>query len=42
MEIRAGTDTSLTRVVAVFGAAKPHFAYLLAYRPQQSHESTGA
>jgi len=32
MEIRAGTDTSLTRVMAVFGAAKPHFAYLFAYR----------
>lgn len=30
MDMRAGTDTALTRVVAVFGAANPHCAYLLA------------
>ncbi|MBB4868292.1 hypothetical protein HNP46_007215, partial [Pseudomonas nitritireducens] len=26
--MRGGTDTALARVVAVFGAAKPHCAYL--------------
>ena len=30
MDMRAGTDTALARVVAVFGAAKPHCAYLFA------------
>ena len=28
MDMRAGTETALARVVAVFGAAKPHCAYL--------------
>lgn len=28
----AGTETALARVVAVFGAAKPHCAYLFANR----------
>jgi transposase len=28
MDMRAGTDTALARVVAVFGAAHPHTAYL--------------
>jgi transposase len=28
----AGTDTALSRVVQVFGAAKPHHAYLFANR----------
>ena len=28
--MRAGTDTALARVVAVFGAAHPHHAYLFA------------
>ncbi|QHF03426.1 IS66 family insertion sequence element accessory protein TnpB [Pseudomonas syringae] len=32
MDMRAGTETALARVVAVFGAAKPHCAYLLANR----------
>ncbi|MBD1586949.1 IS66 family insertion sequence element accessory protein TnpB [Pseudomonas typographi] len=32
MDLRAGTDTALARVVAVFGAAKPHCAYLFANR----------
>ncbi|MDD1014198.1 hypothetical protein [Pseudomonas rubra] len=27
MDMRAGTETALTRVIAVFGAAKPHCAY---------------
>ena len=29
---RAGTETALARMVAVFGAAKPHCAYLFANR----------
>jgi transposase len=32
MDMRAGTDTALARVVAVFGAAKPNCAYLFANR----------
>lgn len=28
--MRAGTDTALARVTAVFGAAHPHHAYLFA------------
>jgi len=32
MDMRAGTETALTRVVTVFGAAKPHCAYLFANR----------
>lgn len=28
--MRAGTDTALARVVSVFGAARPHHAYLFA------------
>ncbi|WP_454256863.1 IS66 family insertion sequence element accessory protein TnpB [Pseudoxanthomonas mexicana] len=30
--MRAGTETALARVVAVFGAARPHHAYLFANR----------
>ncbi|MFW9268293.1 IS66 family insertion sequence element accessory protein TnpB [Pseudomonas sp. NR3] len=32
MDMRAGTNTALARVIAVFGAAKPHCAYLFANR----------
>lgn len=32
MDMRAGTETALARVIAVFGAAKPHWAYLFADR----------
>lgn len=32
MDMRAGTDTALARVVQVFGAAHPHHAYLFANR----------
>jgi transposase len=32
MDMRAGPDTALARVVAVFGAAKPHCAYPFANR----------
>jgi transposase len=30
LDMRAGTDTALARVVKVFGAAHPHHAYLFA------------
>jgi len=30
LDMRAGTDTVLARVVKVFGAARPHHAYLFA------------
>lgn len=30
LDMRAGTDSLLARVVQVFGAAQPHHAYLLA------------
>jgi transposase len=32
IEMRAGIDTILARVVKVFGAARPHHAYLFANR----------
>lgn len=32
MDMRAGTKTALAKVTAVFGAAKPHNAYLFANR----------
>ena len=32
LDMRAGTDTALARVVTVFGAAHPHHAYLFANR----------
>jgi transposase len=32
MDMRAGTDTALARIVSVFGAAHPHTAYLFANR----------
>lgn len=32
LDIRAGTDTALARVVRVIGAAQPHHAYLFANR----------
>lgn len=33
LDMRAGTDTALAKVIAVFGAAHPHHAYLWAYSP---------
>lgn len=30
LDMRAGTDTALARVVSVFGAAHPHTAYIFA------------
>lgn len=32
LDMRAGTETALARVVAVFGAARPHTAYVFANR----------
>lgn len=32
MDMRAGCETALARVVAVFGAARPHHAYVFANR----------
>jgi transposase len=32
LDMRAGTETALARVVAVFGAARPYHAYLFANR----------
>ncbi|WP_207717757.1 IS66 family insertion sequence element accessory protein TnpB [Caenimonas soli] len=32
LDMRAGTETALGRVVRVFGAARPHHAYLFANR----------
>jgi transposase len=32
LDMRAGTQAALARVVAVFGAARPHHAYLFANR----------
>lgn len=32
LDMRAGTDTALARVIATFGAAQPHHAYVFANR----------
>lgn len=32
MDLRAGTESALTRVVNVFGSARPHHAYLFVNR----------
>jgi transposase len=32
LDMRAGTEAALARVVAVFGSARPHHAYLFANR----------
>ena len=32
LDMRAGTESALARVVNVFGAARPHHAYLFANR----------
>lgn len=32
LDMRAGTETALSRVVQVFGSARPHHAYLFANR----------
>jgi len=30
LDMRAGTDSALARVITVFGAARPHHAYVFA------------
>ena len=40
--MRAGTETALARVVAVFGEARAHHAYLFANRRCQPHQGAGA
>jgi hypothetical protein len=30
LDMRAGTDTALARVITTFGAAHPHYAYVFA------------
>lgn len=32
LDMRTGTDSALARVIAVFGAARPHHAYVFANR----------
>jgi hypothetical protein len=39
MDMRAGTETALTRVIAVFGAAKPHYGIYLRATIAQRGES---
>ncbi|RML58446.1 IS66 Orf2 like protein [Pseudomonas amygdali pv. morsprunorum] len=38
MHMRAGTETALARVIAVFGAAKPQCAYLFANQSLASRQ----
>lgn len=42
MDMRAGTDTAMARVVEVFGAAQPRCAYLFANRRATRMKSVGA
>ncbi|WP_434604248.1 IS66 family insertion sequence element accessory protein TnpB [Pseudomonas sp. Z4-7] len=42
MDMRAGTETALARVITAFGAAKPHCAYLFANRRANRIESAGS
>ncbi|MFU2325040.1 IS66 family insertion sequence element accessory protein TnpB [Pseudomonas sp. NFX98] len=42
MDMRAGTETALARVVAVFGAGKPHCACLFANRRANRVKILGA
>ena len=37
LDMRAGTDSALARVVAVFGAAQPHHAYVFANRSSNGY-----
>lgn len=46
LDLRAGTEAALTKVVAVFGAARPHHAYLFTNRRANRmkvlvHDGTG-
>ena len=38
LDMRAGIDSALARVVAVFGAAQPHQAYVFANRSGTRHK----
>lgn len=38
LDMRAGTDTALARVVAVFGAARPHHAYPMSHAAPPSYQ----
>jgi transposase len=42
MDMRAGTETALARVVRVFGAARPHHAYLFANKRATRMKGAGA
>jgi transposase len=42
IDMRAGTETALARVVAVYSAAKPHCAYLFANRRANRMKVAGA
>ena len=37
LDMRVGTDSALARVVAVFGAAQPHHAYVFANRSSNGY-----
>ena len=39
LDMRAGTESALARVIAVFGAAHPHHAYLRASQDTASFSS---
>ncbi|MDI9729465.1 IS66 family insertion sequence element accessory protein TnpB [Stutzerimonas stutzeri] len=41
LDMRAGTETALARVVQVFGSAQPHCAYLFTNK-RQPDEGAGA
>ena len=42
LDMRAGTEAALARVVNVFGEARPHHAYLFANPARQPHEGARA
>jgi hypothetical protein len=37
LDMRAGTDTALARVITTFGAAQPHHAYVFAVSVPATH-----
>ena len=42
IDMRAGIDTILARVVKVFGAARPHHAYLFAVTDRRNQAIPGS
>jgi len=42
MDMRAGTETTLAKVIAVFGAAQSALCLSVRQPQRQSHESAGA